>query len=354
MSGPDTMSLLPRRLLVGLNADVSVIGAGCWTIGGPVTNRGTPIGWDDVDPDAAFAGLVHALERGVTLYDTADVYGLGHSERLLGRLLRLVPRQDLTISSKVGYFAGTARHAYHPAQMRAQLATTLDNVGTDHLDIYFLHSSDFGPDDRYLLDAADLMQTWRAQGVIHAVGMRAPHRFAEEWAATDGPQAAETRRWLHLYDQVRPDVITTRYNLLSPLYADHETDIFRFARRDGLGVLIKQVLGQGLLLQAGSDPDQRQYSTGDHRRADPTFTPDNRRQLHARLAPLRHRYGPSPANMARLCVQYALHHSPDAAILVGFRNAEQIDTVLAALDHPLHADDITQIRAVLHDNPYID
>ena len=348
------MGSLPRRHLRGLNADVSVIGAGCWTIGGPATNRGTPIGWDGVDPEAAFAALVHAYERGVTLYDTADVYGFGHSERLLGRLLRLVPRQDLAISSKVGYFAGTARHAYHPAQMHAQLATTLDNLGTDHLDIYFLHSGDFGPSHRYLPDAVDLMRTWRSQGVIRAVGMRAPHQFAEEWTATDGPRAAETRRWLHLFDQVRPDVLTSRYNLLSPLYGDHETDIFRFARRNGVGVLLKQVLGQGLLLQAGCDPDQQRYSAGDHRSTDPAFTPDNRRQIHTRLAPLRDRYGHSSADMARLCVQYALHHAPDAAILTGFRNASQIDTVIASLDHPLGPDDITQVRAVLHAEPHTD
>ncbi|GAA2717486.1 aldo/keto reductase [Micromonospora olivasterospora] len=345
------MTPVPRRYLNGLNAEVSAIGAGCWTIGGPATNRGTPIGWDDVDPDAAFAGLVHALERGVTLFDTADVYGLGRSERLLGQLLRVSARQDLTISSKVGHFAGTARHAYHPVQMRAQLVTTLDNLGTDYIDIYFLHSSDFGPHDRYLPEAVELMRTWRTQGLIRAVGMRAPHRFAEEWAASDRPQAAETRRWLYLFDQVRPDVLASRYNLLSPLYADHETDIFRFAHRYGVGVLIKQVLGQGLFLHTGTRPDQRQFSPCDHRSTDPAFTPDNRRQLHARLAPLRDRYGHNHVSMARVCVQYALHHAPDAAILVGFRDASQIDTIIASLDHPLHADDITQIQGVLHANP---
>ncbi|WFE60063.1 aldo/keto reductase [Micromonospora sp. WMMD712] len=346
------MISMPHRHLAGLNAQVSAIGAGCWTIGGQATNRGTPIGWDDVDPDAAFAGLDRAFERGVTLYDTADVYGLGHSERLLGKLIRVTARHNLTISSKVGYFTGTARHAYHPLQMRAQLATTLDNLGTDHLDIYFLHSTDFGPHDRYLPDAVNLMRTWRNEGIIRAVGMRAPHRFAEERAATDRPEAAETRRWLHLFDQVRPDVLTTRYNLVSPLYADHETDIFRFAHRRGVGVLIKQVLGQGLLLRTETSADQRRYSVGDHRSTDPAFTPENRRQLHARLAPLRALYGHAPAAMARLCVQYALHHAPDAAILVGFRNESQIDTIIASLDHPLHADDITQIRAVLHASPY--
>lgn len=107
------MSPLELRVLPGLNAEVSAIGAGCWTIGGPATNRGVPVGWDEVNEDAAYAGLVRAHELGITLYDTADVYGLGRSERLLGQLLSEVPRDELVISSKVGYFVGTSRHPYN-------------------------------------------------------------------------------------------------------------------------------------------------------------------------------------------------------------------------------------------------
>jgi aryl-alcohol dehydrogenase-like predicted oxidoreductase len=84
------MSPLARRLLPGLEAEVSMIGAGCWTIGGPASNNGIPIGWDGVDERVAFEALVQAHELGVTLFDTADVYGLGRSERLLGALLRAV------------------------------------------------------------------------------------------------------------------------------------------------------------------------------------------------------------------------------------------------------------------------
>jgi aryl-alcohol dehydrogenase-like predicted oxidoreductase len=111
---------LKTRYLRGLGRPVSAIGAGCWTIGGPATNQGVPIGWDRVDSGRALAGLLHAQELGVTLYDTADVYGLGHSERLLGRLLSRVPRHEVVISSKVGYFASAA-HPYTAEQMGRQL-----------------------------------------------------------------------------------------------------------------------------------------------------------------------------------------------------------------------------------------
>ena len=71
--------------------------------------------------------LAHLQEQG------DDVYGLGRSERLLGRLLREVGRDGLIISSKVGYFAGSGPHPYHPDQMRHQLNTTLANLGTDRV-----------------------------------------------------------------------------------------------------------------------------------------------------------------------------------------------------------------------------
>ncbi|MGH3718889.1 MAG: aldo/keto reductase [Pseudonocardiaceae bacterium] len=344
------MHTLERRVLSGLDAEVSAIGAGCWTIGGPATNRGVPIGWDHVDPDAAYAGLVRAYELGITLYDTADVYGLGHSERLLGRLLRIADRSSVVVASKVGYFAGTACHPYHPTQIRCQFATTLSNLGTSHLDIYFLHSTDFGDNDQYLPHAINVMRQLRKQGLIRAIGMRAPHTFAEQWATGGGPHATETARWLHLFHAIRPNVVTVRYNLLSPLYHARETDIFDFARRHHVGVLIKQVFAQGLLLRRPADPLPA-FSAADHRSRDPQFQPRALAVLDTRLAPIRARFGDNPTELARIALRYALQHAPDAAVLVGFRNSGQIHTTLTCLGDPLREDETAEIRALLNSPP---
>lgn len=346
--GDTKLPTLERRILPGLNKEVSAIGAGCWTIGGPATNNGVPIGWDDVDPHAAFAALLQAHELGVTLYDTADVYGLGRSERLLGRLVREVGRDDLVLSSKVGYFAGTGPHPYHPDQMHHQLKTTLANLGTDRLDVYFFHSTDFGPGDEYLTDAIKLMHSWHAEGVIGAVGMRAPHVFAEEWADGQGPRAAETARFLDLFRDIAPDVVQARFNLLSPLYRPGETDIFDFARLHDVGVLIKQALGQGVLLGM-YDPDHPPtFSHTDHRSTDPAFTPDALRATATKLAPLRERFGHAPAALARVALRYAMQHAPGSIVLTGFRHAAQIHTNVTCLGDPLTDEQLTEIRTVLH------
>jgi methylglyoxal reductase len=133
----------PRRTLAA-GLTVSPVGIGCWAIGGPDSNLDLPMGWSTAEDTASLRGLETACQLGANLFDTADVYGHGRSERLLGHLVRQVSRDSLVLSSKVGYFAGTAVHPYLPSAMRRQLETTLENLQTDHLDIYFLHNSNFG------------------------------------------------------------------------------------------------------------------------------------------------------------------------------------------------------------------
>lgn len=339
---------LETRHLHGLGRPVSAVGAGCWTIGGLATNQGVPIRWDRVDSGRALDGLLHAHELGVTLYDTADVYGLGQSERLLGRLLSRVPRHEVVISSKVGYLASAA-HPYAAEQMGRQLERTLANLGTDYLDLYFFHSTDFGEGDQYLPGAIKQMRAFIEHGLVRAIGIRAPHSFALEWAA--GPnydrRTHEAARFLHLYKEIRPDVLTVRYNLLSPLYPPDETDVFDFAESQGVGVIIKQALGQGVLLGTHHPDRPRAFSHGDHRRQDPMFRPKALREVYDGLASVRERYGATVPDLARVALCYALARDPAAPVLVGFRDAEQINTTITNLGEPLTADEMTWLHQSL-------
>jgi 1-deoxyxylulose-5-phosphate synthase len=342
------MTTLETRHLRGLGRTVPALGAGCWTIGGPAVNRGVPIGWGDVDSERALSGLTRAYELGVRLYDTADVYGLGRSERLLGRLLARVPRHEVVVSSKVGYFASAA-HPYAAEQMRRQLERTLDHLGTDYLDLYFFHSTDFGEDDQYLQRAVKQMRAFVEHGLVRAVGMRAPHTFALEWATgpTHDRRTYEAARFLHLYEEIRPDVITVRYNLLSPLYGLGETDVFDLAEARGVGVIIKQALGQGVLLGAHPPSRPRAFGHGDHRRRDPMFTPEALREVYDGLALVRERYGATVPDLARVALRYALGRAPAAPVLVGFRDAEQINATVTSLGAPLAGDEIAWLRRSL-------
>src|SRR5262249_20778357 len=150
----------------------------------------------------ALAALERAFQRGVTLFDTADVYGHGRSERRLAGLVAQVPREDVVLTSKVGYFAGTAAHGYDPRHMRHQWEQCLQTLGVEFLDIYFLHHQDFGPADRYLEGAVQAMRAFQAEGLVRAIGMRGPHRFALDRLTTTphlrGDKIARFRGLFHV------------------------------------------------------------------------------------------------------------------------------------------------------------
>lgn len=341
----DSPGLLPRRTLsAGLT--VHPIGIGGWAIGGPDHNLGLPMGWSTADDSASRRGLEVAHTFGANLIDTADVYGHGHSERIIGDFVRTVPRNSVVLSSKVGYFTGTAAHAYLPSAMRRQLETTLENLGTDRLDIYFLHNADFGPDDRYLESAIAQMDAFRRDGLIKAVGMRGPHRFATERVTVPKEQREDKHaRFRHLFAQVKPDYLAVRHNALTPPPPAGQQDIFAFAADHGASVLVNKPLSQGLLTGKYNPLQPPHFDAGDHRLRKAWFTPGALEIIQAGLQPLRDRFGPNPADLVRVALQFCLQHAENAALLVGFTRPEQVAENLSVVGDPLSADDLDFVRA---------
>lgn len=337
-------SSLPYRTLAG-GLTVYPIGIGCWPIGGPDSNLGLPMGWSTADDAASLSGLEAAYEMGANLFDTADVYGHGHSERIIGRFLRCVPRDKVVLSTKVGYFAGTAEHPYRPSHMRRQLETSLENLGTDHLDVYFLHNANFGPHDRYLDGAVEQMRDFQEEGLIRCVGMRGPHRFATDRLTVPKERREDKHaRFRYLFDRIDPGYLAVRYNALTPPPPAGQPDIFAFAAERGASVLINKPLGQGLL--TGKYDPQRPpvFGAGDIRLRKSWFTPESLRIIDSGLAPLRDRFGPDRQDLVRAALHYCVQHAENAAVLVGFTTPEQVRENLAAVGEPLSAEEIAFIR----------
>jgi aryl-alcohol dehydrogenase-like predicted oxidoreductase len=140
------MSEQRRRKLGRSGIEVSAVGFGCWAIGGPFTTNGKPIGMGVVDDDESVAAVHRALDLGVTFFDTADVYGVGHSERLLRQALA-GRRDDVVIATKFGNtfdpdtreMAGTD---VSPDYVRSACDGSLSRLGTDRIDLYQLHVGD--------------------------------------------------------------------------------------------------------------------------------------------------------------------------------------------------------------------
>ena len=320
---------LPLRTLGRSGITVPAVGIGCWAIGGPDHNLGIPMGWaSGACEAAAISGLETAWELGARLYDTADIYGHGRSERRLGSLVRQVPREEIVLTSKVGYFAGTAAHGFEPGHMRRQLGQTLDNLGTDHLDLYALHHSDFGPEDRWLPPAVEAMRAFQSEGLIRAIGMRGPHRFAPDRLST-GPslRGDKVARFRAVFEIVEPDVLAVRDNLLTP--AARSEGIFAFADSHGCGVLINKPLGQGLLTGSYTPEGARMFGDGDHRSRKRWFTPAAAAVINEGLAELRSADG--APGLITLALWSCLARSGNAVVLAGFTSPDQVRANIAAL-----------------------
>jgi aryl-alcohol dehydrogenase-like predicted oxidoreductase len=123
---------------------------GCWAIGGPTQYQGNQFGWGDIDEAEAVRAIHVALDAGITLFDTADIYGTGHSERILGQALAS-RRQQVIVATKFGLTfqeytgAMTGRDA-SPSYIRQACDASLRRLNTDYIDLYQFHLSDYDPD----------------------------------------------------------------------------------------------------------------------------------------------------------------------------------------------------------------
>ena len=171
------------RKLGRSGVEVSAVGMGCWAIGGPFWRDDRPVGWGKVN-DAESIGAVHrALELGVTLFDTADVYGCGHSERVLGQALA-GRREGAIIATKFGNLFDertrrvTAQRS-DPRHIRAACEASLRRLDTDYIDLYQFHNGDHDP--AAADDVRETLEQLAAEGKIRHYG----------WS-TDSPDAART------------------------------------------------------------------------------------------------------------------------------------------------------------------
>jgi len=129
------------RVLGRTGIRVSVIGFGAWGIGGPAMAGDVPIGWGIVDDEQSEKAVLRAYELGINFYDTADFYGLGHSEEILGRMLK---GKDVVIATKVGHAAkedGSIETNYSKKYILQACMKSLKRLQRDVIDIYQLHSA---------------------------------------------------------------------------------------------------------------------------------------------------------------------------------------------------------------------
>jgi aryl-alcohol dehydrogenase-like predicted oxidoreductase len=280
----------------GLNT--SRIGLGTWAIGGWM--------WGGTDEAQSIATIRAAVERGVTLIDTAPAYGFGRSEEIVGKALaegRL--RDKVQIATKVGlaWKNGAVFRDSRPARIRKEIEDSLRRLRTDVIDLYQVHWPDL---ETPIAQTAATLEELRRRGKIRAIGV-----------SNYSPAQMDAFRAVAKLDAVQPP-----YNLFE---REIEADVLPYAKGVGLTVLSYGALCRGLL--GGRMSASTTFEGDDLRKVDPKFQGERFHQYLAAVDELnklaRERFGKS---VLALALRWVLDQGPTVA-LWGARHPDQLDPI---------------------------
>lgn len=218
-----------KRTLGRSEIEVSALGMGCWAIGGPFWSGETPIGWGDVDDDESIRAIHIALDLGVNLFDTANVYGAGHSERVLARAFD-GRRTQVVIATKFNALFDentrqvTSWSSTSPESIRNECEASLRRLNTDYIDLYQFHDNGYPAEKAAPI--RDTLEELVKEGKIRSYG----------WS-TDFPERAQV-----FAQGPKCSAVQLQLNVL-----DDNPDMIALCEKENLAALNRGPLAMGLL-----------------------------------------------------------------------------------------------------------
>jgi aryl-alcohol dehydrogenase-like predicted oxidoreductase len=300
------------------------VGFGAWAIGGPWR-----FGWGTVDDDESIAAIRHAVERGVNWVDTAAVYGLGHSEEVVGRALEPYRvGEEVLVFTKCGRRwegrpDGTIENDLRPESIREECERSLRRLGVERIDLYQFHWPDWATGTA-LEDSWGTMAELVDEGKARWIGV----------ANFDVEQLARCEAIRHV-DSVQPP--------LSLLARGARTSVLPWAAEHGTGALVYSPMGSGLLTGSFDRARIAGLDTNDWRRESSQFCePALTRNLELveALRPIAERLG---ATLPELAVAWALAQVGVTAAIVGARLARHVDGWARAPELDLSPETLAEI-----------
>lgn len=308
---------------------VPVISFGAWAIGGWL--------WGGADDEAAIRAIHAAIDHGMTLIDTAPVYGMGHSERVVGKAIA-GHKNEVLVATKCGLRWDDTEGTFHfhttdndgvnrdiyrnlkPKSLRWECEQSLRRLQVDHIDLYQCHWPD---PNTPIADTMGVLLELQKEGKIRAIGVS---NFSTE-------QLDECLKW----GRIESD--QPRYSALDRKI---EAEILPFCRENGIGILAYSPLEQGLL--TGKVPPDRVFNEGDQRRDKPLFSRENRIKINKMLDTLRSTAEKYNASFGQLFLAWLTAQEGMTTALAGTRNEAQVVENGAAGNIQLTDRDVTAIR----------
>jgi aryl-alcohol dehydrogenase-like predicted oxidoreductase len=300
---------MQHRALGTTGLTVSEIGMGTWELGGRE--------WGDIDEAVAIRLLQYAYKQGITLYDTADQYGGGRSERLLGQAFANM-QDAVVIATKVGYEIDSdgwvsqeweQRPSYNASRdyIRTAVEGSLQRLGRETIDTYQFHAP---PAPEQWDEAFETMEQLKAEGKIRFYGM----------ALGSEAQA------LKAIEETGISTMMLTYNILNQSMAE---TVLPTAQSKGVGVIVRQPLASGLL--SGQLTPDTKFADNDYRK---TWSSE---QLHddlRKVETVKEIVGDATETLPQAALKFILAHPAVSAVVPGMMTTAQVDDGVATADLP--------------------
>jgi aryl-alcohol dehydrogenase-like predicted oxidoreductase len=314
---------------------VSALGFGCWAIGGPFTRsnggrRRAPMGWGQVDDAESIRAIHTALDHGITFFDTANNYGAGHSEAVLGMALK-DRRSRVVLATKFGSIFDEAKKVHYdqppgfvitPAFIRSSCEASLRRLQTDCIDLYQFHWGAY--DETRALDVRAALEDLALEGKIRAFG----------WS-TDQPRLAAI-----FADSPHCAAVQHAVNVFTPA-----AEMLALCARRDLASINKNPLNSGLL---SGKYHRRSKFPRDDGRSRLKWNSDFIRQRLAQVDSLREALAVGGRTMAQGALAWIWAHSERTIPIPGFKHTAQALENAGALHFgPLTTDQYRAVESIL-------
>ena len=330
---------MKHRILGNTGLSVSEIGFGAWAIGGTSEAAGVQWGWGETPEKDAIDAIRKAVDLGVNFFDTADVYGGGRSEEILGKALK-DDWDKVYVASKVGNVVrtGMSTKDWSRDHIVKSCEASLKRLKKDVIDVYQLHNPVIH--DISKGDWVATMEQLRRDGKIRFYGVSV---FTPEEA-------------LAVLDRGAGEVMQVAYN---PLRQEMEERVFPLAQEKKFGIIARVPLYYGIL--AGKFTKDTRFEQNDHRSH--TLPPETMAQLAPRaerLKPIATRWSKLPGAadgatpLAPWTLKFILSHPAVSTVIPGARNAKQAAQNCAISEMPdVPQEDQDLVRKMWQQDPYL-
>lgn len=314
-----------RKIRLGRTGEmVSAVSLGTWSYGGENTSGSIPVGWADQNNTDSQSALSACWEIGINHWDTADVYGDGSSEQVIGAMWNTIPRDDIFLATKVGWDQGFQNHWYDVRSMRTNMERSLTNLKTDRVELMYLHHCNFGKNGEYFDDAYAELKKFQEEGKTRFVGL-------SDW---------DMKKIMSYIKKADPDVVQPYRNVYDDHYAS--SGLQKHVEDNDLGVCFFSPLMHGLLSGKYSKPPE--FKSGDFRDRVQAFKDqDILDKMRENADRLNERYSDHPYPVMRGVIDTLISDSKNSCVLLGQRNIDQVN-VAKTLGDSMSPEDVNWVK----------